>query len=294
MFQASHRNGWVPSALVVGFLLAATGLFLAGEPPAGRASAPPLLLANVLGPLVDPSLYLVSEKFDGVRALWDGKSLRFRSGLEVSAPRWFIDRLPGVSLDGELWLGRGRFEELSGFVRKDDPLDSEWRQITYMVFELPGGGGTFAARAGRIQEIVARSHWPQLVAVPQHRVADRASLKRRLEEVVGGGGEGLMLHLADAPYLTGRSDALLKLKPLLDSEAVVLAHIPGKGRLQGLMGALRVETPEGRRFVIGTGFSDSVRKSPPPPGTTITYTYRGLTSKGLPRFASFLRVRNPE
>jgi DNA ligase-1 len=142
-----------------------------------------------------------------------------------------------------------------------------------------------------IREIAAKIAWRQLVAVEQFRVADRGALKRKLDEVVRGGGEGLMLHLADAPYVTGRSDALIKLKPLQDTEAVVIEHVPGKGKYQGVMGALRVRTPDGKQFLIGTGFTDEVRKNPPPVGTTITYIHRGLTQTGLPRFASYLRVR---
>jgi len=256
-----------------------------------QKAPPPLLLANVLGPGIDPALYLVSEKYDGVRALWDGQVLRFRSGREVRAPVWFRAKLPAQALDGELWLGRGRFEELSGFVRKAEPVDAEWRQITYRVFELPDAPGTFAERAQRIRAVVAAAAWPQLVAVEQSPVKDRKQLQARLDAVVRAGGEGLMLHLADAPYVTGRSDVLLKLKPLLDTEAVVVGHVAGKGKYAGMLGALEVETPEGQRFVIGTGFSDAVRRAPPPVGTTITYTYRGLTKNGLPRFASYLRVR---
>ena len=251
----------------------------------------PILLANVLGENVDPAAYLVSEKFDGVRATWDGKTLRFRSGRTVNAPDWFMAKLPPEKLDGELWAGRGTFERLSGYVRKTLPADDDWRQIKYMVFELPDRAGTFVDRARRIQEIVAEAKWPQLVAVEQLRIADRAALKRKLDEVVGGGGEGLMLHLANAPYVTGRSDVLLKLKPLLDTEAKIVGHIAGKGKYAGQMGALRVEMPDGKRFNIGTGFSDAVRKAPPPVGTLITYTYRGITNKGTPRFASYLRVR---
>ena len=257
-----------------------------------RAEAPPLLLANVLGPQVDPTAYLVSEKFDGVRAHWDGKTLRFRSGQTIAAPLWFLSKLPAQALDGELWLGRGRFEELSGFVRKLQPEDVEWRQIQYLVFELPDAPGPFTARAQRIQEMVAATQWPQLVAVPQFRVKDRQELKSKLDEVVRAGGEGLMLHLAEAPYTTGRSDVLLKLKPRSDTEAVVVGHIPGKGKYQGMLGALRVEMPDGKQFVVGTGFTDAVRKNPPAVGTVVTYTYRGLTKNGLPRFASYLRVRN--
>lgn len=258
----------------------------------GASEPPPLLLANVLGPQVDPAAYLVSEKFDGVRALWDGKTLRFRSGQTIAAPQWFLSKLPAQVLDGELWLGRGRFEELSGLVRKLQPEDAEWRQIKYLIFELPDAPGPFTARAQRIQEIVIATKWPQLVAIPQFRVKDRQELKNKLDEVVRAGGEGLMLHLAEAPYLTGRSDVLLKLKPLSDTEAVVVGHIPGKGKYKGMLGALRVEMPDGRQFVIGTGFTDAVRKDPPAVGTVVTYTYRGLTKNGLPRFASYLRVRN--
>lgn len=252
---------------------------------------PPLLLAEVLGPEVDVSRYLVSEKYDGVRAVWDGKVLRFRSGREVAAPRWFKEKLPAQPLDGELWLGRGRFEALSAIVRRAEPVDAEWRQLKYMVFELPGAPGSFAERAKRIREVVAAVGWEQLVAVEQAPAKDRAELQARLDRVVKEGGEGLMLHLAEAPYVTGRSDVLLKLKPLLDTEAVVVAHVPGRGKYKGLLGALRVRTPEGREFLLGTGFSDEVRRNPPAVGATVTYAYRGLTRTGLPRFASFLRVR---
>lgn len=256
-----------------------------------HSASPSIVLAKVLDSKTDPRDYLVSEKFDGVRAVWDGTTLRFRSGNIVRAPQWFLDRLPKTPLDGELWLHRGQFEKLSGIVRKTDPIDNEWREVRYLIFELPQGEGSFLERAARIEALVATAKFPQLVAVKQFRVADRAELQKKLDEVVKGGGEGLMLHLATAPYVSGRSDVLLKLKPLDDTEAVVVAHIPGKGKYRGQLGALRVEAPDGKRFNIGTGFSDAVRQHPPPIGTTVTFTHRGLTKTGLPRFASFLRVR---
>jgi DNA ligase 1 len=261
----------------------------------GAKSAPDIVLANVLSNVLDErtdvTAYLVSEKFDGVRAVWDGKDLRFRSGRSVIAPAWFIAKLPATPLDGELWLARGKFDELSGIVRKAQPIDDEWRKLSYLIFELPGAKGTFAQRYTSMQDIVSKANWPQLKAVEQYRVASRAALKLKLNETVKAGGEGLMLHLADAMYVTGRSDVLLKLKPLRDTEAQVLAHIPGKGKYTGMLGALQMQTPEGKRFKLGTGFSDEQRKSPPPIGSTVTYTYRDLTKTGLPRFASFVRVR---
>lgn len=271
----------------------ALALALASGLPSALAApvAPPLLLAEVLRGDVALADYWVSEKLDGARALWDGQRLRFRSGRAVPAPEWFVAGLPPEPLDGELWLGRGRFAELSGIVRRQQPRDDEWRQVRFMVFEQPDGAGSFTERAERLKAIVARADVPWLQAVEQFRVADRAALQARLDAVVAGGGEGLMLHRADAPYVTGRSDALLKLKPRLDAEATVLAHLPGRGRLAGMMGALLVETPSGVRFQLGTGFTDAERREPPPVGAQVTFVYRELTRDGVPRFASYWRRR---
>jgi DNA ligase 1 len=249
------------------------------------------LLANIARTDIDPTPYLISEKYDGVRALWNGQTLRSRAGNIIAAPSWFIAKLPKKSLDGELWMARGQFEKLSGFVRKISPLDEEWRQIKYMVFELPDAAGTFAERYENLKKIVAQANFSQLVLVEQFRLADNAALQRKLTEIVRGGGEGLMLHRADAPYITGRNDALLKLKPLDDAEATVIGYVAGKGKYEGKMGALKVEMTDGKHFQIGTGFTDAVRTNPPAIGTLVTYTFRGLTKKGLPRFASYLRVR---
>ena len=272
----------------------ALALVLAGGLPSALAAgpvAPPLLLAEVLCGDVALEDYWVSEKLDGARALWDGQSLRFRSGRTVPAPAWFVAALPSEPLDGELWLGRGRFAELSGIVRRQQPRDDEWRQVRFMVFEQPGGAGSFTERVERLKAIVARAGVPWLQVVEQFRVADRAALQARLNAVVAAGGEGLMLHRADAPYLTGRSDALLKLKPRLDAEATVVAHLPGRGRLTGMMGALLVETAAGVRFQLGTGFTDAERRDPPPVGAQVTFVYRELTRDGVPRFASYWRRR---
>lgn len=255
-------------------------------------SAPALLLAEVYRSNINPADYLISEKLDGVRAIWDGERLIFRSGHPVNAPVWFTAALPRQPLDGELWAGRGSFERLSGIVRKADPIDAEWRELRYMIFELPDAPGDFAARAEAIRAVTTQAGLPWLQAIPQFRIPDRTALQRKLEEIVKAGGEGLMLHRADAPYITGRSDVLLKLKPWEDAEARVIEHIPGKGRHTGRLGALLVEMPDGRRFRIGTGFSDKQREEPPPVGSTVTYRYRALTEKGLPRFASYLRLRD--
>lgn len=256
------------------------------------SSAAHLVLARQAPANVDPSGFLVSEKYDGVRAWWDGRALRFRSGLPIAAPDWFTALLPREAVDGELWVARGRFEVVSGIVRKVRPVDAEWRRVRYMLFEMPHAAGTFAERSVALRALVARSGSEALAAVTQGTVADRAALQRRLVEVVRAGGEGLVLHRADAPYLSGRSDALLKLKPRQDAEAVVIGHIGGRGKYAGVLGALQVRDDDGVVFALGSGFSDAQRADPPPIGAVVTYAYRGTTAGGTPRFATFLRVRS--
>lgn len=253
-----------------------------------------IVLAQIYHDRIDPADYWVSEKLDGVRAVWDGEALYFRSGRPINPPGWFVAGFPKIPMDGELWLGRGRFEQLSGVVRSQPPDETAWRLVQYRLFELPGAAGSFTERIARMQEIAAQTAVSWLQPIDQFRVKSRTELRWHLAEIVRDGGEGLMLHRADASYESGRSDVLLKLKPWLDAEAVVLAHRPGRGKHMGRLGALRVRTPEGAEFEIGTGFSDAQRKNPPPVGSTITYRYTSLTAAGVPRFARFLRLRPEE
>jgi len=103
-----------------------------------------------------------------------------------------------------------------------------------------------------------------------------------------------MLRRGNSLVTAGRSNDLLKVKRYQDAEAVVVAHLPGEGKFEGMLGSIRVERDDGRQFRIGTGFSDAERRNPPPVGAMITYKHFGYTSTGLPRFASFLRLRDDE
>jgi DNA ligase-1 len=261
---------------------------------AAAQATPALMLARNWHAGFDAKAYLVSEKLDGVRAYWDGKVLQFKSGRVIAAPAWFTAALPRTALDGELWLGRSSFDRLSGIVRRTVPVDAEWREVRYMVFDLPGVEGTFAERSARLAVMLESSAVDWLRPVAQVRVADGAALQVKLKSTVGSGGEGLMLHRADATWHPGRSADLRKLKLVPDEDARVVAHIAGKGRHAGRMGALLLETPEGKRFALGSGFTDAQRGAPPAVGTFVTYRYRARTPAGLPKFASFLRERESE
>ena len=279
----------------------ALALLLACGPPPASASPPGEGLMHAAPVSADAGFsgqypideYWVSEKLDGVRGRWDGRRLWTRGGYPVDAPEWFTAGWPAVPMDGEIWLGRGRFDEVSTLVRNPPDDDAAWHDVRFLVFDLPGHGGGFEARVHAMRELARDSDVPWLRAVSQSQLRDPAQLQARLRAVLDAGGEGLMLHHRDARYLPGRSDTLLKLKPHDDAEARVIAHLPGRGKYAGMVGSLLMERDDGARFRLGSGLSDAERAEPPAVGSLVTYRYNGLTPNGLPRFPRYLRVREP-
>ncbi|MES1978259.1 MAG: DNA ligase [Pseudomonadota bacterium] len=279
-------------------LLLASGNLLSLAPAMAQSAMgkPALMLANVYHPGVVLADYWVSEKYDGVRGFWDGEKLLTRGGERVMAPAWFTAGWPKTPMDGELWAGRGQFSRAVSTVRQQVPDDTAWRGMRFMVFDLPAQSGPFTERIPALNGLVSQIDKPWVVAVVQYRVANHAALQAQLKKTVKLGGEGLMLHRGDSLYKGLRNDDLLKVKTHEDAEARVVGHVAGKGKNAGRLGALLVEMPaEGgkpaQRFRLGTGFSDAQRQNPPPVGALVTYRYRGLNDSGIPRFASFMRIR---
>ncbi len=287
------RRRWVQHLLLMA--ISSTLPVLLTPKAVHAATRPALMLPKVYRAGIALALadYGVSEKYDGVRGYWDGQQLWTRGGQRINAPRSFTADWPTEPMDGELWAGHGAFARAVSTVRQQTPDDAAWKQLSFMVFDLPAHPGPFAERLIALQQLVDRlsAHaitWVKPVA--QTTVADDRELQALLKATVQSGGEGLMLHRQAALYRGQRSDDLLKLKPYDDAEARVVALVPGRGKYEGMMGALQVEMANGQRFKLGTGFTDSERQHPPEVGAWVTYRFRDMNPSGVPRFASFLRV----
>jgi DNA ligase-1 len=263
----------------------------AGTGAEGEASAaPPLLLAETWDNATDLASWWMSEKLDGVRAYWDGRQFLSRLGNLFHAPDWFVEGLPQVPMDGELWIDRRKFQRTVSIVRRQDKTDL-WSEVRFLVFDAPGVSGGFEERVAFLRETLA-SHQPRFARAHDHqRCPDLACLRAELERVEALGGEGLMLRQPASPYEAGRSTTLLKVKRFHDAEAVVVGHQAGAGRHKGRLGALLVRLPDGIGFAVGTGFSDRERENPPPLGTTLTFRYQELSEAGVPRFPSYVGIR---
>jgi DNA ligase-1 len=296
--QRPHQNKGRFRMRMLQLMLAVAGLLSPAMPLSAAEPAPALMLAKVYSQATALHDYWVSEKYDGVRGYWDGEKLLTRGGERVAAPAWFTAGWPKTPLDGELWAGRGQFSKAVSTVRLQTPGvngDANWRAMRFMVFDVPAQGGTFTERISKVTGVVAAIDQPWVQAVSQSRATTHQVLQDLLRRTVRLGGEGLMLHRGGSLYKATRSDDLLKVKTHEDAEARVIAHLPGKGKYAGQLGALMLEVPgvDGKpplRFKLGTGFTDQDRRKPPPVGSQVTYRYRGLTDRGIPRFASFMRI----
>lgn len=242
--------------------------------------------------------YLVSEKLDGIRAYWDGNQLLTKTGNIIHAPKWFYADFPSTPLDGELWIERGQFQALTRIVLDSEPNHSAWKNINYMVFDLPHNMAPFSQRYRQLQTLIQQQRDQDQQPLNhlrwvEHKSLDNlAILVQWLDIISSNNGEGLMLHHKSNNYTAGRTEHLLKLKNHQDSEAIIIGYEEGNGKYKGMMGAVWVKTATNNTFKIGSGFNDQQRQLPPPIGSTIQYRYNGYTDNGIPRFARFIRVRN--
>ena len=249
-----------------------------------------IMLPQVYSEGMEVKGWLMSEKLDGVRGYWDGSRLLSKNGIDLHPPPEFLENFPPFALEGELWGGRGTFQQAVSIVKKQHARVG-WLKLHFAIFDVPREPGGFRHRLQKAKGWFADHPSRFAFVIPQQVITDKRQLKGELARVEALGGEGLILRKLEGAYVVGRSREIVKVKSYLDAEAVVIAHIPGKGRNRGRLGSLLVELPDTTRFRIGTGFSDRQRLNPPPVGAVITFKYYGLFQSGRPRFPSFLRVR---
>jgi DNA ligase-1 len=307
---ATNHNA-VPTATIMAVVTTAAPSPASKKRSVSRAaiagSEAPVILAEKWTPETDPTGMLISEKYDGIRAYWDGKRFISRAGNEFYAPAEFVKDFPSTVLDGELYLGRGRFEETSSIVRTQVPDYSRWQALSFQTIDAPNHPDVFTGRLEFCQKALAgKKH----IMVIKHQVCKGIQhLRQELTFIESLGGEGLMLRVADSVYTPGKTSNLLKVKSFFDSEASIIGYTQGKGQHKGQVGAfqciqLNAETvtaggkkltiPAGTKFKIGSGIPHALRAHPPAIGTVITYRFVELTNDDIPRHATYVAIRNYE
>lgn len=151
---------------------------------------------------------MITEKLDGVRALWDGKKLLTKHGHEISCPDWFIGNLPSIPLDGELWMGRKMHNKLIGVIESQQN-SIEWRGVKYLIFDLPNSQNPYKTRMSILNKLKLPSH---ATVVKYEICKGNQHMVEKLESIVSRGGEGLMMRDPIVSYIPGRTKSMLKVK----------------------------------------------------------------------------------
>ena len=133
----------------------------------------------------------------------------------------------GMPLDGELWMGRGTFQQMNGFLKRKDTAADEWfaRQVKFMVFDAPFADGNYETRMAAVKSHLGFSLFVQ--PVHSEKVTDEAAMRTRARAIAEAGGEGLMLREPHGVYRPDRTCDLLKVVDKLHTEAMVIGHNKG-------------------------------------------------------------------
>lgn len=286
----------------------------------------PRNLENSNPPYNPPLGWKASEKKDGYRARYDKTRKKFvsRTNKLYNAPEWYINGMPDVDMDGELWIGREPedFQKM-GAVRKKVPVDEEWMIVKYCVYDFPELNYNFGDRCKIMEKNkkIIKDNWNTyrktldskfhsmpcpVIIIDQIDIKSMEHMKQLYEQILEKKGEGIMFKDPNSKYEDKRSNFLLKYKPQFDSECQIVGYKPGTNKYEGMLGAFIckplinkdtyhiVDNVKEHEFAI-SGMDDSIRDSyevTHPIGTVVTYTYNGFTNSGKPRFARYIRIRD--
>jgi hypothetical protein len=173
----------------------------------------------------NPMGWFMTEKYDGIRAYWDGKQFWSRGGNFINVPESFKAGLPIYHLDGEFW---GGYEEnavmthllkLSCGKRK---IEIDWDKVKFCVFDAPQEEATYDKRHLFLQKNFSQYNNKHILLIPMKECKGLIHLKESLEEIINKGGEGMMIYRPDTIYQPGRSRNVLKIKKYFDAEVKFL------------------------------------------------------------------------
>lgn len=256
-----------------------------------------VLLAESYNPKKhDINNWILSEKFDGIRAVYDPQTKLFysRHGNVFNVPDYFLEGLPNEVLDGELWIARNSFEKM-GIIRRNDPDPDLWKEagVKYILFDLPSR--TNMVYKDRLKAIYKLKLPKHVVPIKTWIIDDVKSIPKILKEYEDNGAEGLIARDPESYYHSGRGHDILKIKNFSDAEAKVIGYQEGTGKYSGMIGSLIVQNEMGQ-FKLGSGLTDELRAPAGAPkiGSIVTFRYNGLTKNGIPRNPRFFSVRNYE
>jgi len=303
MKNSLNSNCRISPVIILGFFV--FGAFNAFASEDRKIDRKQMIMAVDYNPKQKLNNWVMSEKYDGMRAYWNGHELLSRNGHKINAPNWFVKSFPDFELDGELWLARQKFAELMSIVKDAKPI-LRWNEVKYKVFEVPNQSGGLLDRVAVLKHYLDANPNPYIDIVAHSPIHSHQAINEALEAIVKEGGEGLIIRDSSRKYLVGRDPSIQKVKLKQDAECIVSGYTQGKGRYLGKVGAIKctllthqvkrlfpkLTRRESNEIKLGSGLTDPLRENPPKIGSLVTFSYLGTTKNGYPRFPVYLRLRH--
>lgn len=157
---------------------------------------------------LDATHWWISEKLDGIRAYWDGRDKLYAlSGDQILAPASFTNNLPRIPLDGQLWCGKGKFEECCNIVFGNNNSEQSWKEVSYQVFDAPS---QFHIQFEERMENLRRRFplgvsWGNANLVVSVKCKGKSHLLKTLADFESQGGEGIILRKPQSSYFEQNS-----------------------------------------------------------------------------------------
>ncbi len=257
-----------------------------------------------------PTVFGVSPKLDGIRAVAHDDRLYSRNGLPFiflthlkSQLKTLFQHLPSkVILDGELYIHHHTFNELTKIVRPSKTPSPHDAEIQYWVFDIVSPE-PYTKRMEQMREV--QCVYERLFSDSQtlqfiySTPIELKELESYHAQFVEQGYEGSILRVLEAPYQVGvRSSALLKYKSFEDAEFEIVAYKEGSGAdAQTII--FQCRTRQGKVFFVRPKGSVEYRrelllKGEDYLGKRLTVRYQELSEEGVPRFPVGIAVRDYE
>ena len=248
---------------------------------------------KILGRFVND--FYASIKYDGWQGVWDGDdSFTTKTGQHSFTPpeSWRLILPKGYPITGELIIDGKQAPAVASLKKKNSP---DWNRARFMVFDLPSYPKPFAERTRLLQRIVQRQckAFPDcpMIYIDQIKITSVDMLYALYKKVIREKGEGLVLTKGDSMYSTmSRTSDRVKFKGRHDHEGKIIGYNLNDNKLKSLI----VEMDSGKIFHLGIGFKTTEReryKTLLPIGKLAKYSFRQLSSNGVPKEARFIGLR---
>jgi len=222
----------------------------------------------------DPTGWLISEKYDGVRVYWNGKGNLFSSRLlPIRLPKRISDLFPNYPFEGELWCGY-ESSNISQNLLISNADELKWDEIKIMVYDTPlETNVTYEKRLEILKNYISPDH-KILKLVDYKKCFSKEDFDIYYKSILNKGGEGLILRKPSSFYF--QQNTLFFKKEFLEREALVIENSEGK---------FKCLLSNGAPFLCD---SNSVV----PNQSIITVRYSNKTKYGIPIDSKYLCTRN--